>query len=179
MSTVRELLAAHRAGLVQTWYELVLATYPEETAKLWRKGGDPFHNPVGQTVRRGVEGVLDHLLAPQGKGLPEDVLTLLDEMVRVRAVQNFAPSRAVEFIFLLKKALRETLWAEVAQAGDFAGLMALESRIDGLALACLDIYVKCRESIHAIRVEELKKQQHLLLKRARMIVGVGEGEPAQ
>lgn len=178
MSTVRELLAAHRDGLAQTWFDLVLDTYPEETAKLWRKGGDPFHNPVGRALRRGVEGVLDHLTAPAGDNLSEDVLTLLDEMVRVRAVQNFAPSQAAGFLFLLKKALRETLWHEVAAGGDWVGLLAVESRIDGLALACLDIYAKCRESINAIKVEEIRKQQHLLLKRARMIVGVGEGEPA-
>jgi hypothetical protein len=57
--------------------------------------------------------------------------------------------------------------------------LALESRIDGLALACLDMYAKCRETLYGIKVEELKKQQHMLLRRAQLIVGIGEGGPAE
>jgi hypothetical protein len=178
MSTVQELMAANRERVVQAWFELVLDTYPPETAKLWKKGRDPFQNPVGHHLMRGIEGVYAYLSGPDGEGLPEDVLALLDDMVRVRAVQNFSPSGAVGFIFLLKKALRETLWSDVAKSGAWAGLLAVESRIDGLALAGLDIYAKCRESIHAIKVEELHKHQRLLLRRAQLIVGIGEGEPA-
>jgi hypothetical protein len=38
--------------------------------------------------------------------LPDTVSTFLDGIVRIRAVQNFAPSEAVAFIFHLKKVIR-------------------------------------------------------------------------
>lgn len=179
MDTVKELMAANREAIVKYWHDLVLDTYPEETAKLWKKGGDPMQNPVAHRVRQGVSAVFDSLMTQAGTEPGEEVLTFLDEIIRVRAVQNFSPSGAVGFIFLLKKAVREILWPRLSTKGAWAELLALESRIDGLALACLDMYAKCRETLYGIKVEELRKQQHMLLRRAQLIVGIGEGGPAE
>uniref|UniRef100_A0A7C3W8J8 RsbT co-antagonist protein RsbRD N-terminal domain-containing protein n=1 Tax=Fundidesulfovibrio putealis TaxID=270496 RepID=A0A7C3W8J8_9BACT len=178
MSKVEELLAAEREAIVRDWHDLILDTYPAETAKLWKKGGDPFHNPVGQRIMLGAQAVFDYLVT-RGDAAPlEKVLDFLDELIRVRAVQNFTPSQAAGFIFLLKKAIRERLWREIKAQDLWEQFIALESRIDGLALASLDLYAKCREKLFEIKVAELKREQVQLLKRAQLIVGIGEGEPA-
>lgn len=179
MNTVEELLAANREAVVQDWYNHILDTYPPETAKLWKKGGDPFHNPVAVRTRQGAEAVVDYLVKKQDDKALESVLDYLDEVVRVRAVQNFTPSQAAGFIFLLKKAIRETLWNDLKRLGVWEQFVALESRIDGLALASLDLYAKCREKLFEIKVAELKREYTQLLKRAQLIVGIGDGEPAE
>lgn len=178
MKTVEELLAANREAIVQDWHHLILDTYPPETAKLWKKGGDTFHNPVGQRIQASAACVVDYLIAKGGKEALDPVLDCLEELIRVRAVQNFAPSQAAGFLFLLKKAIRERLWNELKALGAWEQFVALESRIDGLALASLDLYAKCREKIHEIKYQDLRREQVQLLKRAQLIVGVGEGEPA-
>ena len=114
MDTVRDLMAANREVIVKYWHDLVLETYPEETAKLWKRGADPMTNPVAHRVGQGVGAVFDSLLTEAGQEPGEEVLTFLDEIVRVRAVQNFSPSGAVGFIFLLKKAVREILWTQIS-----------------------------------------------------------------
>ncbi len=179
MNALEQLLATHREAIVQTWFHHVLETYPPETAKLWKKGQDHFANPVGYGLKVGTERIYASLMAKDDAAALDAAMEALDTIVRVRAVQNFAPSGAVGFIFLLKKSLREALWGELNEQGLWAQFLALETRIDGFALACLDIYGQCKEKLYAIKVKEIQDQQYLLLKRAQLIVGVGEGEPAE
>jgi len=178
MNTVEELLAANRDAIIKDWYHHILDTYPPETAKLWKKGGDPFHNPVAVRSHEAVCAVVDYLIKRHDEKALETVLEYLDELIRVRAVQNFTPSQAAGFIFLLKKSVRETLWNDLKAMGVWEGFVALESRIDGLALASLDLYAKCREKLYEIRLGDLRREYTQLLKRAQLVVGVGEGEPA-
>lgn len=178
MNTIEELLAANREAIVQDWYSHILDTYPAETAKLWKKGGDPFANPVAVRSRQGAEAVVRYLTMSEDPKALEAVIDFLDEMIRVRAVQNFTPSQAAGFIFLLKKAMREKLWSELKRLDIWEQFAAMESRIDGLALASLDLYAKCREKLHEIKYNDLERSQVQLLKRAQLIVGIGEGESA-
>ena len=41
-----------------------------------------------------------------------------------------------------------------------------ETRIDNMALMAFDIYVKCREQIYLMRVEEFKHGHHMLFRKA-------------
>jgi len=179
MNIVEDLLASKREAIIKDWFDHILDTYPPETAKLWKKGGDPFHNPVAVRTRETVTAVVDYLIKEHDEKALETVLDYLDELIRVRAVQNFTPSQAAGFIFLLKKSVRETLWNDLKRINAWEGFVALESRIDGLALACLDLYAKCREKLYEIRVGDLQREYTRLLKRAQLIVGVGEGGEAE
>lgn len=150
-----EALTAKREAVLERWFQAVLATYPQETARFLAAGGDPFANPVGYTVRDGLGRIYD--------GLAANVTTLelsaaLDGIVRIRAVQEFTPSAAVGFVYALKGILRE----ELAAAGlDSAGQALIEDGVDRLALAAFDVYMQCREKLFAIRVREIKESQLL------------------
>ncbi|MGD9610756.1 MAG: RsbRD N-terminal domain-containing protein [Desulfovibrionaceae bacterium] len=169
MPKLMEFLATHKEAVLDQWLALVLETYAPETATLWKKKKDPFANPVRRKLESGMRGVVEGLLAAQGAPDVAVFGPYLDEMVRVRAVQDFTPSQAVSFIYLLKKVMRETLWPHVAEHGLLVELLALESAIDVLALFCLDIYCQCRESIYQLRVSQVKRQYDRLLKRANLV----------
>jgi len=79
MNTIEELLAANREAIVQDWYHHILDTYPAETAKLWKKGGDPFSNPVAVRSRQGAEAVVRYLSMAEDPKALEAVLDFLDE----------------------------------------------------------------------------------------------------
>jgi len=55
-------------------------------------------------------------------------------------------------------------------------LLALESKIDSLALLSLDIYAKCREKLYEMRIKEVKNVQKRLLERAEMICGYPDAQ---
>jgi hypothetical protein len=152
---LNEALAAKRGVVLERWFQAVLATYPEETARFLAGGADPFANPVGHTVRVGLEKLYDRFVAD----VPADELSAaIDGIVRIRAVQEFSPSAAVGFVYALRKILRE----ELADAGLApAGREALENGVDRLALVAFDVYMQCREKIFEIRVREIKESQLL------------------
>jgi len=88
----------------------------------------------------------------------------LDNIIRIRAVQDFPPSQTIAFIFLLKKAIREELASEIAENRVLEELLKFESKIDKLVLFALDIYMKCREKVFEIRVNEAKAERERVLK---------------
>ncbi|EHJ48193.1 hypothetical protein DFW101_2187 [Solidesulfovibrio carbinoliphilus subsp. oakridgensis] len=172
-----DFLVLEQKAVLDRWFELVMDTYAENTAVLWKKREDPFANPVRHKFEAGMRGIVLGLAASGPMPDPAVFTPLLDEIVRVRAVQDFTPSQATAFVFLLKKAVRETLWPQVTEHNLFVELLALESAIDVLALLSLDIYCQCREKISELRINQIKKQYDRLLKRANIVCDFSdEGE---
>jgi len=147
-----DILEKRKKDILDRWFQDVADTYPEKTTHFLRNKADRFANPVGHAVQQGLEGLLNGLLSGAG----DDALAPhLDEIVRIRAVQQFSPSTAVTFIFSLKNIVRETCRAVGTQEPP-QGLAELDSRIDGLALLAFDNYMACRETLFEIKVKELK-----------------------
>jgi hypothetical protein len=104
----------------------------------------------------------------------DKVYPFLDDIIRIKAVQDFSPSQAVSFIFLLKQVLRDTMKKEIRENSIAEELALLESRIDEMILLSFDIYVKCRERIYEIKADEVKRMTFRLLQRANLICEVQE-----
>jgi hypothetical protein len=156
-----------KAAILNRWLTAIYESYPPETSIFLRKEKDRFDNPVGYRTSEGLAGLYGALLEEMER---EQVLTYLDEIIRIRALQDFQPSQALVFIFLLKKIIREELAKEIQEENLKAEMLELESRIDGLALLGFDVYSKRREKIYEIRANEMKGRVSLLLRKA----GIGE-----
>lgn len=167
----KQLLTQKRPVIVEQWFYLVVETYPEETAKFLKRQKDPFSNPVGRTVRKGVEDLFDELML----GLDhEKARAYLDSMIRIRAIQNFTPSQAVGFIFSLKTVIQKVLGREIAEKNLSAQVHEFESKIDELSLIAFDIYVKCREKIYEIKANEFRNRHYSAFRRAGLISEVSD-----
>lgn len=162
------LLSEKRASIQKRWFEEVVKTYPEESARFLQRQKNQFANPVGYAISEGLKEIFSTLL--NGLNI-ETVSQSLDNIIRVRAVQDFTPSEAVGFIFLLKKVLREELKEEIHDRGLAEELSALYLRLDELALLSFDIYMKCRERLYEIKANELRSQTFRLLEMANLICG--------
>jgi hypothetical protein len=164
-------LQPHRARVLERWRDLVYDSYPEEAVRFFRKEKDGFRNPVGRAIHRATEVVLDGVLLGRGG---EEVPGALEGLVRIRAVQDFSPSEAVAFVYLLKHAAREVL--EEASEDPVPAQVAsdLEARIDSLALLAFETYTRCREEIFAIRVREAQRRTAALLERFNRETPAGE-----
>jgi hypothetical protein len=144
-------LATKREAVIREWFERTIDAYPDQPAGFLLDEKDPFRNPVGHTLREGLAVLFDGLLSRRDESRTS---AALDSIVRLRAVQNYTPSQAVSFLFLLKKIVRD-LPVE-------ADLAALDNRIDETALLAFDLYVKCREKICEIKAEEGRRRVFLL-----------------
>jgi hypothetical protein len=85
-------------------------------------------------------------------------------MIRIRAVQDFLPSKAIGFVFLLKRVIQEELGREVRERGLGEELLDFERQIDDLALLAFDVYMQCREKIFEVRIREVKAEKEAAFK---------------
>ncbi len=123
---------------------------------------DPFANPVGQTISRVLEPLWDGLVdSPEISRLKP----LLDDVLRIRAVQTFKPSEALAFVFVIKRVVREELGASRLDRVLLAELLVFESRVDELAKLAFDSYLGFREKIYEIRATELRSRSQRVLEK--------------
>jgi hypothetical protein len=167
--TFGRLLHEKKDAIAQRWLDDVLATYPEDASAAYKRQKDPFANPVGAGLRVGTQGIVDALLngvnGADDERTRQQVGQHLDGIVRIRAVQQFSASQALSFVFRLKEAVRTELGAAAGDSRFSAELAELERRIDQVALAGFDVFVKCREQVSELRVNEAKRQVSWVLKK--------------
>lgn len=163
---IKDLLREKRADITHKWFDLILKTYPQETAAFLLGQKDRFSNPVGQTILRGIEDIFDEIIEGTGS---EKIHTYLDNIIRVRAVQDFTPSAAIGFLFLLKNVIRAELGSGIRQNNLFEDLLVIESRIDDLTGMAFDIFMSCREKLYDLKANEVRNWTCRLLKSAKMV----------
>jgi hypothetical protein len=182
--TFWEQLAAERDTLVEGWCNRVLDTYPPDAARLMRRERDRFQNPVGWTIRQTAEALFDELLA----GVRRDRVTPhLESLLKIRAVQDYAPSQTCALFFLLKSEVRQRLAPALRRPAAAPStpapgppgrarelprelpreLLEFESRVDALALVAFDVYMACRERLFEIKAADAGRRAALLLERAQ------------
>jgi hypothetical protein len=160
--TLNDLLTQKKSILIEKWLGVIFQSYPPETAIFLKKEKDRFDNPMGYQFSQGIKDLFDALLQEMET---EKVLLFLDEIIGIRALQNFTPGQALAFIFLLKNVIREELAKELRDGVLAAELLELESRIDGLALLGFGVYTKRREKLNEIRINEMKNRVSGLMRR--------------
>jgi hypothetical protein len=162
----QEILQQKKPEILRRWIDLVLDTYPADTKKFLKSQKNRFSNPVGAAISEGLEGLLDRLL--EGEGL-EAASTFLDRIIRIRAVQDFSPSKAIAFVPQLKGIVRE-LTSSHRKRGEFSmeELFDFETRVDRLSLMAFDTFMACREKLYEIRANELRNRTARLLRKTNL-----------
>ena len=163
---LEEILLENENPILKRWFDLILETYSTNTATIMRKDKNQFTNPVGSTLSREIEVLFKNLCEGSQD---EKCRASLDLILKIRSVQDFSPSKAVGFIFLLKRAIGETLKNEICKESVMDEWLKFQSKIDELALFAFDIYMDCREKICEIRVNQAKTEKEMAF---RMIARV-------
>ncbi len=158
---LREFLSERKSRILERWFEEIILSYPLESRQYLRSHRDRFENPLGHTILEGIKGVLNYLLGEKGY---EEILPSLENLVKIRAVQDISPSKAVDFVFLLKKILREECGDKMMEE-----FLSLSFHIDNLVLRVFDIYAQCRERLYDTKFKELRNMTYILLEKANRV----------
>lgn len=161
-----ESISARSEELAQKWADLILGTYPEQTQVVWRKNREQFSNPVGHAILQSTSELIPQLVAWNDA---EAVAASLEQIVKIRAVQDFTPGQALSFVFLFKKLLRSEFSEELSRNGQLSDLLRFETRVDNLAIMAFDLYVAARDQIARMRVEEVKRAHVNIVRRANLM----------
>ena len=167
------LLEKKKEAVVKAWFEQVIQTYAPDTAMFYQNQKDGFANPVGSTTEHSLTKLFNALLDRQTS---ESLADIIDPIIRIRAVQNFTPSQAAGFVFLLKPIVRN-LFRKNQKKLEIDELLELESRIDGLALIGFDVFMACREQIYSMKTNTERNTIYKAFARAGLIKEVPADEP--
>ncbi len=144
----------NREAIAEAWLWRVLRSYPCQSAEFMARERDRFRNPVGTTICRALGVLLDELFS----GMDSNRITeALDELMQIRAIQDLAPSRAVEFLFQLKDILRYHAAGQEKEV--------LNGRIDEMALQAFDLYMKYRERTYQAKANEARRRVYVMERR--------------
>jgi len=158
---LKDLLEKKKAAILERWFQLILETYPADTAIFLRRERDRFVNPVGHTLSQETKTLYECLSCGIDS---EKACVSLENIIRIRTVQDFSPSEAVQFVHCLKTAVKEELAQEMRGEEMLGEWLKFESDVDHLSLLAFDIYMKCREKISDIRINEMRKERDRAMK---------------
>jgi hypothetical protein len=152
-----DILQDKKDKILSIWIDRTLDSY--KSPGFFKKAKDHFANPTGANIKEGLTRVLDLLFA--GAAI-EEFANPLDQVVRIRAVQEFSPSQAVVPFLELKWIIRQVLSEKNKNISPDLNMDTLDCEIDRVALAAFDIYTQCRERIYQVRIKELKSGSYIL-----------------
>ncbi len=155
---INKSLEKNRKKIIDLWFEATIKSYPPETARVLGRIKNRFDNPVGSATQESLENVFDQLLKEVD---PEKLEDAMDPVIRIRAVQNFTASEAVGFVFELKEIVKNI--SDTAPGEDF------DRKVDQVALAAFNRFMKCRESIFLLKATESKRRIHRAFERAGLV----------
>lgn len=130
--------------VAERWFARALDSYSLAVRASLAGDQDPFRNPAGHALRSSLRILAAELLENMDSAA---VAQALDAVVRLRAVQEIAPSQAVQFVLELRSIAAETPAIDSP---------ILQERIDALALLAFDQYMSCREKIFELRLKEFR-----------------------
>lgn len=144
-------LQTKKEKILSLWVDRTLDSYLEPG--FFKKSKDKFANPVGVNIKEGLTKLYEMLLSKAGK---DQYAGPLDQVVRIRAVQEFTPAQAVSPILELKWVVKQVLSSDKDTRHLLAELDSFDCDVDRAALAAFDIYMNCREQLHQARIRDLK-----------------------
>jgi hypothetical protein len=170
---LRNLLESKKSSIIKKWFEFVTDTYAPDAALFFKNQGDGFLNPVGGTTRNILEKLFEAILE---KADADGIAVTLEPLIKIRAVQNFSPSQAVGFLFVLKTIIRKELKKELKKTNP-EELVYIDARIDSLALIGFDIFMQCREKIYDLKTNTERSKIYTAFARAGLIKEIAADEP--
>ncbi|MGB8478733.1 MAG: RsbRD N-terminal domain-containing protein [Acidobacteriaceae bacterium] len=136
-------------GIAKAWLIQVVQSFPLHVQPFLERKTDPFRNPMGHAIQENLSILLQEILG--GMDHPR-LAAALEAIVRIRAVQETAPSKAVEFLFQLPPILREQWKGWPAEQEEVL------QHTQQAALIAFDLYIACREKIFALQADEARRR---------------------
>ncbi len=147
----------YREKIVDQWVNYTLSTYKSST--FFKKEKDKFANPVGGNIREALDCLFGLLVKNAD---PQEFVAPLEQIILIRAIQEFPASVAVAPIHAVKHITREILAKDKERCHLVQDLYDFEFSVDLAVLAAFDLYMQCRERLYQVRIKEIKTGAYLL-----------------
>ncbi|RJX33765.1 MAG: hypothetical protein C4531_04680 [Desulfurivibrio sp.] len=159
---LHQLLQEKKVEILEKWEDSILGSFAPDAFHIFKKQKNQFANPVGHKIRTGLAELYDVLCDPSD----EEILTPdLEQLIKMRAVQQVSAADAVSFVFKLKELVRKELLKK-GMADSYNEWLAFDARIDAAALVIFDMFMASKEQIYQVRINEFQHGRHLIVNGA-------------
>lgn len=139
VSVMQELLKKNKDLILRKWIAY------GEGPSLSKREPHPLLNPASHIIHTEWQEFYESL--SDGNEL---CAAMLQETIRLKAIQQQSPSEALSFIHELRNLIRQT-------TGNAEGMKELEVKLDKVLMESFDLYMKNRELIFKLKMEEYKR----------------------
>lgn len=168
---IKQLLLNKKDIIAKKWIEGIYNTYSKNTSLFFAREKDKFANPVGHTLSKEINELLFELLEEKN---PQKLTSCLNNIIRIRTIQDLLPSEAISFIFILKDIIQEELKNDLPDKKSMSELIKFFNLIDKLGLMAFDITLEYHKKISEIRVNEIKRKVSGLMRRTKFFLNSDE-----
>lgn len=163
---LNQIMQEKHEELLNQWFEQAIAAYPAEAHKYFVKVKNDFTNPVGSNIYRNMGHLLEEL---SGERDADQLYQHLEMILKIRAVQDMKPSKALAFLPSLKYLIKNFFRDEI-QKGQVSQteLEDLFTDIDTLMLIAFDLYSESKDLIYNLRIAQIKETNDIL-QRANLL----------
>lgn len=165
---LRDSFIKNRAKWISQWFEGFIRKYPFESSPFFKNTSDPFANPIGSIVKKGLHALFD-LLTADNPG-PDELRKILEPIIRVQAVQDFPPSAALSFLPEFRQIVKTGLKDRHDSSANKAEFLeCLAYNIDTAMLIAFDLYIECTKKLYELRATQFRNSvRQLLIKKDLM-----------
>ncbi|MFH7320100.1 RsbRD N-terminal domain-containing protein [Desulfurivibrio sp. D14AmB] len=168
-----EFLRDNKGDIQERWVNLVLDSYSEDAAAIFKREQDRFANPVGYSTRHTLT-TLYSLLFDHDTPQFDQLRPALEDFIKIRAVQTFTPASAVAFVYDLKGVIRKAVSRDRAVEAGSVDWEQLHDTLDTVALQVFDLYMACRERLYKTQLNEYKSMNHMLTQHGCPAAGLAD-----
>jgi len=166
---IENLLLKKKSILLNAWITMILEGFSSENSIFLRSEKNRFRNPIAYQISQGIQVIYDAL--SEGKD-PIDISPFLDDIIKIMAVQELSPSKAISFISHLKHIVRKELKDDPGKERMTDELLLFESKLDELTFISFDVYMGYREKLFALKARDARNRVGGLLRMAGLAVDV-------
>ncbi len=152
--TLNSSLRAKKQQILSKWQSLAMSSYENHSLLNEKTKTGRFSDPIAYVTMDNTNKIYDLLISEENSA---EFMAPLEEICRLRAVQDINPSSALSFISALKQLVREELTDQIRSDSYSDELMNIDKRIDEIALMASGKYAECKERINEIRIKEMKR----------------------
>ena len=177
--SLNKLLSDRKKEILKKWQQEIFQIYPADAIRFLTSETDQFNNPVGYSVREYSSSLFTEIMS-ENEISAEKITPMLDEMIRIRAVQDYSPSDALKYLYDLKKVIAIEVKDTMEPDNNlYYELVTLYNKIDKVILIAFDIYSKCRDKLSEIKVQTAKNQVSGILRRSDLISEIPEWQSVE
>lgn len=151
--SIYKVLRENEQHILAKWRSDVFSQVPHELLPGNTAQGQ-FTDPISYNIEKNTATILKWLIKAADDN---DLAEALEEICRLRAVQNSKPSEALGFIGALKHVIHQLLASGKIIRPNADDLRDVDARIDEIAGQAFDFYCACRAQIYELRVNEIKR----------------------